>query len=154
MLAAFCAGENHTCTSMPADKVCGEAGWPWFTTVVLGVTRSETLSGLKGSRRMSRDLAASYRTTCPFISAALEGPVRTESANSFPLSTTVSTDTTDPVGMLTKCALVICGKKLGSRIESDPDIAASECANQHLIVDRIEPLQHAAHQTYLVVSSG
>ncbi len=43
----------------------------------------------------------------------------------------------------------IFGKKLSPRIEGNPDITTPECVNQQLIVDRIQPLQDTAHQTYL-----
>ncbi len=48
----------------------------------------------------------------------------------------------------------ILGKKLSPRIEGNPDIATPECVKQQLIVDRIQPLQYAAHQTHLAAELG
>ncbi len=56
--------------------------------------------------------------------------------------------------MLVKRALRILGKKLSPRIEGNPHIAAPECVNQQLIVDRIQTLQYATHQTYLADQPG
>jgi len=101
-VAVFRLGENCTRTSIPGANACGETDWPPLATVVTGVMCSEIFCGLMGSRKVSWDLAASYRTTCPFSSTAADPPVRTERASNFPWSMTVSIDTTDPGGMVIK----------------------------------------------------
>ena len=65
---------------------------------------------------------------------------------------TVSIDTTDPTGMRSNLARIF-GKKLGPRIEGNADIAATKGVNQQLIVNRIQPLQYAAHQTHLAANA-